>query len=121
MQLQVYNYRPQRSCGKVIFLHLSVILFTGGSGRHPREDTPLGRHPPGTPPPPADGHYSGRYVSYWNAFLFFMQTFIFQQRHRSRGYSSILPLLDTRYDALLAKLIQVKQLFQQENKMSMNE
>ena len=24
------NYRPQRSCGKVMFLHLSVILFTGG-------------------------------------------------------------------------------------------
>ena len=23
-------YRPQRSCGKIIFLHLSVILFTGG-------------------------------------------------------------------------------------------
>ena len=25
-------YRPQRSCGKVMFLHLSVILFTGGGG-----------------------------------------------------------------------------------------
>ena len=24
-----YYYRPQRSCGKVVFLHLSVILFTG--------------------------------------------------------------------------------------------
>ena len=24
------HYRPQRSCGKVMFLHLSVILFTGG-------------------------------------------------------------------------------------------
>ena len=24
-------YRPQQSCGKVMFLHLSVILFTGGS------------------------------------------------------------------------------------------
>ena len=23
-------YRPQRSCGKVMFLHLCVILFTGG-------------------------------------------------------------------------------------------
>ena len=23
-------YRPQRSCGKVMVLHLSVILFTGG-------------------------------------------------------------------------------------------
>ena len=25
-------YRPQRSCGKVMFLHLSVFLFTGGGG-----------------------------------------------------------------------------------------
>ena len=26
-----YYYRPQRSWGKVMFLHVSVILFTGGS------------------------------------------------------------------------------------------
>ena len=25
-----YFYRPHRSCGKVMFLHVSVILFTGG-------------------------------------------------------------------------------------------
>ena len=28
-------YRPQRSCSKVMFLHLSVILFTGGSASSP--------------------------------------------------------------------------------------
>ena len=28
--LQGDNYRPQRSCGKVMFLHLSVILSTRG-------------------------------------------------------------------------------------------
>ena len=28
-----------------MFLHLSVILFTGGCLPHPRTDTPLGRHP----------------------------------------------------------------------------
>ena len=28
--LDLHIYRPQRSCVKVIFLHLSVILFTGG-------------------------------------------------------------------------------------------
>ena len=28
--LETSNYRLQRSCGKVIFLHLSVNLFTGG-------------------------------------------------------------------------------------------
>ena len=46
------------------------------AGIHPpRADTPLGRHAPwaDTPwadTPPADGHCSGRYGSYWNAFLF---------------------------------------------------
>ena len=67
-------YRPQHSCGKVMFLHPSVILFTWGGvwqtppGRHtpgqthpPWEDTPLGRQP--------HPHCSGRYASYWNAFL----------------------------------------------------
>ena len=39
-----------RSCGKIMFLHLCVILFTGGSGRQP--------------PTP-----SRRYPSYCNAFL----------------------------------------------------
>ena len=106
---------------KVIFLHLSVILFTGGGsasmhagipnppgpGRHPpgadtpslTRQTPLDQadplqtrqNPPGAdpsgpgrppqsrprdqadPPPEADSSIrftSGRYASYWNAFLF---------------------------------------------------
>ena len=66
---------------KVMFLHLSVILFTGGGlstsvyagiphtlgSRHPL----LGADPrgPGTPPP-AGGYCCGWYTSYWNAFLF---------------------------------------------------
>ena len=28
-QTKIINYLPQRSCGKVMLLHLSVILFTG--------------------------------------------------------------------------------------------
>ena len=67
---------------KVIFLHLSVILFTGGVlpqcmlGYQP----PLSgsRHPPRTRHHPRGGgeadssiqSTSGRYASYWNAFLF---------------------------------------------------
>ena len=67
VQVTVY-YRPQRSWGKVIFLHVSVILFTGWGdlphcmleytppdqrqtpprGRH----TPRTRHPPGADTPP---------------------------------------------------------------------
>ena len=83
-------YHTQQSCGKVMFLHLSVILFTGEGlphppGRHPPwADTPtpsgqtppppLGRHPPQADTPRAvhAGIRStcGWYASYWNAFLF---------------------------------------------------
>ena len=59
---KLFNYRPQRSCGKVMFLHLSVILFTGGSspplGRHsdpsPGQTPAPGKTPPGQTPPWAD-------------------------------------------------------------------
>ena len=33
-------------------------------------ETPPGRHPLGRHPPPPDGHCSGRYATYWNAFLY---------------------------------------------------
>ena len=51
MKISLPNiYHPQRSCSKVMFLHLSVILFRGGlpppPGRHP-----LGRHHPGLTSP----------------------------------------------------------------------
>ena len=101
-----YLYWPQRSCAKVIFLHVCVILSTGGgsaplhAGYTPQEqtsppeqapraptppvaDTPLkeqappgaeppgGKHPPvSRHPPPGIRSMSGRYASYWNAFLF---------------------------------------------------
>ena len=83
---------------KVIFLHLFVILFTGGGsarknphlpGRTPQDQTPqdqtlsLDQTPPGPDPPPrpdppreADCSIrstSGRYASYWNAFLCFLK------------------------------------------------
>ena len=53
---RVYFYRQQRSCGKVMFLHLSVILFTGVCGRHPQAETPLGRHPQADTPPRQTSH-----------------------------------------------------------------
>ena len=49
------SYRPQCSCSKVMFLHLSVILSIGGVypsmhwGRPPGRLPP--RHPPGQTPP----------------------------------------------------------------------
>ena len=68
----------KRSCGKVMFLHLLVILFTGVStpgsgGVHPLDTHPPG-HTPRTPlsrhiPTHRDGHWSGWYASYCNAFL----------------------------------------------------
>ena len=49
--IDVNIYRPQRSWGKVMFLHVSVILFTGG-GVCPIAcwDTPSLRPEAGTPP-----------------------------------------------------------------------
>ena len=69
-----YFYRPQRSWGKVMFLHVSVILSTGRkvSGRHPPPgqtplswadhprqtlpwaESPLVQHPPWGETHPAD-------------------------------------------------------------------
>ena len=75
---------------KVMFLQVSVILLIGGAAPRPptptpptttptpgqtspRSDLPLNQTPPGqTPPPEADSGIrstSGRYASYWNAFL----------------------------------------------------
>ena len=91
-----YNfYHPQRSCGKAMFLHMSVTLSRGVSASVHAGIHPPGRHPPGqtppeqTPPrqtprpgrhnphlgrhPLADGYYSERYASYWNVFLLFIQ------------------------------------------------
>ena len=57
------NYRPLRK-GNVF---TGVCLSTGPRGGGGDCTTP-GRQTP--PPPLTDSHYSGRYASYWNAFLF---------------------------------------------------
>ena len=49
-KIELYSsfYRPQRSCGKVMFLHLSVILFTRGGGGWQEMATTADRtHPTG--------------------------------------------------------------------------
>ena len=74
-------------------------------GRHhpwqtpPLADTTLGRHhpgqtlpgqvPPGQTCPPTDGHCSGRYASYWNAFLFFFCLFSLKSETRNRSAPSL--------------------------------
>ena len=66
----LFNYRPQRSWGKVMFLHVSEILFTGGgsaplhAGIHRSsaepEAAPPGADPLGPDTPPSAVH-AGRY------------------------------------------------------------
>ena len=84
-------YRPQKKLRKGnIFTRVCQEFCPQGGvcqtppvlGRHPPRqtrqtpptplwaDTPLGRHPLGIHLPPADSYCSGRYTSYWNAFLF---------------------------------------------------
>ena len=54
-------YRPQRSWGKVMFLHVSVILFTGGNtwAGPPRQVHPPGRYTPCQVHPVAGTHWAG--------------------------------------------------------------
>ena len=90
-----YVYRPQRSCGKVMFLH---SVHRGGVAEPPGTDTLRGADTPppweqqtppweqqtpplGADPPEADTPLRracweiratrGQYTSYWNAYLFF--------------------------------------------------
>ena len=102
----VVYYRPQTKFAKVMILHLSLILFTGGStwagtpsARYtPRAGAPLRQvHPPVDTPPagtPGQVHLprqvhlqalhtgirstSGRYASYWNAFLYWLMSMVFE-------------------------------------------
>ena len=83
-----HSYRPQTKFAKVMFLHLSVILFTGGRGVYPSMQwvRPPPRKTPqdNRPPPRGSASWeiratSGRYASYWNAYLFiqFLENFSF--------------------------------------------
>ena len=49
-------YRPQTKFVKVIFLHLSVIVFTGGGSQ---DQHPLGADTPGADTPPESRHPCG--------------------------------------------------------------
>ena len=51
LQLDNIYYHPQSSCGKVMLLHMSVILFTGEIPLW-KADTPI----PGQAPPPLGWH-----------------------------------------------------------------
>ena len=93
LRSNLFNYRPQRSWGKVMFLHVSVILYPSmPCSRSPRgwvlskhalqvsRPTPGGKlrglagggslGPACTEADPPDGYCCGQYTPYWNAFLF---------------------------------------------------
>ena len=57
------------SRGKVMFSQESVCTQGGGGVHPPRQKADTTPRWADTPPP-ADGHCSGWYASYWNAFLF---------------------------------------------------
>ena len=86
-------YRPQRSWGEVIFLRMSVILFTGGClpqcmlGYNPPEQTPTpSRHPPARCTVCWEIRATReRCTSYWNAYLFLGEIFF------SRSIPFVLP------------------------------
>ena len=66
-------YRPQRSCGQgYVFTRVCDSVHGGGgsasvhAGIPPGKETPPGRR---HPPLPTIRSMSGRYASYWNAFL----------------------------------------------------
>ena len=70
-------YRPQTKFAKVIFLHVSVILFTEGRSPGPHQGGVQVQARAGFIPacteadttPQADGYCCGRYASDWNAFF----------------------------------------------------
>ena len=64
--IKAFCYRPQRSCVKVMFLHLSVILFTGGVSVQKWGSLSRGSLS-GRP----SYSYVRQYASYLNAFLFY--------------------------------------------------
>ena len=68
-----HHYRPQRSWAKVIFLHLFVILFTGGFCLNACWDTippdqtppPFRHHPPDLADPPRPDRPPGTWQTPW--------------------------------------------------------
>ena len=61
MQQCIGFYRPQISWGKVMFLHMSVILFTGGVCLSACWDTPPGPDPLGSAQAPPIAVHAGTY------------------------------------------------------------
>ena len=82
-----YIYRPKRSCGKVMFLHLCVshsvpvgcLPLVRGVCHTPPGQTPPVQYRLGYTPSCGQRSTSGRYASHWNASLFRSFFVTFQQ------------------------------------------
>ena len=72
VHLNIFTVRNS-SCRKSMFLQVSVCPRVGGcTPPGPPGQTSPWAPPRQTPHPYRDGHCSGRYASYWNAFLFLL-------------------------------------------------
>ena len=94
------------SCGKVMFSQASVILSTEGrripSGQTPPAgQTSLRQTPPSRHPPPRDSHCSGRYASYWNAFLYWQHLRKVPECHLISLIQGALVIVHSMYDTWL--------------------
>ena len=79
-----------------------------------------GRHPPGQTPPPPDGHCSGRYASYWNAFLFqnMFETMGFHSPHPKRIPGYFQNMFETMGGLIVKQIIEcnvLKHTYRKEN------
>ena len=94
-------YRPQRSCGQGnIFTPVCHSVHRGGGvlpkcmleyHTPPEQTPPEQTHPPraDTPPPGPDSSIrstSGRYASYWNAFLYSQMLTLYEQKRSKITY-----------------------------------
>ena len=78
-----------------VFARVCHSVHRGVSGRHTHRQIPFLGRPPcsGTPlwadtPPPCDGHCSGRYTSYWNAFLLTLLVIILKYSENTHVFAN---------------------------------
>ena len=90
----------------------STARYPLGSNPSPWADTPWPHSPRADTPSQADGHCSGRYASYWNAFLFlllsmFLKSFMKNKNMRKRRARSLCNLKYFRIKLISLILVQI--------------
>ena len=88
-------YRPQRSCGQgYVFTRVCHSVNRGVCLSACWDTTPWKQTPfqEGGTPPGYDQWMSGRYASYWNAFLFYFQMYVWRHLNHGKTKQTLLPL-----------------------------